>query len=82
MRVQPRASKDEIAGWQEGALKIRLTAPPVEGVANEALIEFLAEALGVRRSELRLVSGEKGRNKRVEVSSLTDEQLAARLPKR
>jgi uncharacterized protein (TIGR00251 family) len=82
VRVQPRASRDEISGWQEGALKVRLTAPPVEGAANEALIAFLAEALHVRRTEIRLVSGTTGRNKRVEITSLSEAELNARLPAR
>jgi uncharacterized protein (TIGR00251 family) len=79
VRVQPRASKNELVGWQAGALKIRLTAPPVEGAANAALVAFLAEVLGVRRGELRLLSGDTGRNKRLEVASLSPEELAARL---
>lgn len=80
VRVQPRASKNEIAGWQEGTLRVRLTAPPVEGAANQALVEFLAEALGVRRADIALVSGGKSRTKTIEVSGLSDAELAARLP--
>lgn len=79
MRVQPRASKNEITGWQGDALRVRLTAPPVEGAANAALTDFLAAALGVRRADVSLVSGAKSRDKTVEVSGLTDEELAARL---
>lgn len=79
VRVQPRASKNELVGWQAGALKVRLTAPPVEGAANAALIAFLAERLDVRRGEIRLVSGDTGRNKRLEFASLSPEELSARL---
>lgn len=79
VRVQPRASRDALAGWQGGALKIRLTAPPVDGAANAALIAFLAEQLGVRRGEISLLSGDTGRSKRLEIASISPEQLADRL---
>jgi uncharacterized protein (TIGR00251 family) len=82
VRVQPRASRNQLAGWHEGALKVRLTAPPVEGAANAALIDFLAEQLSVRRSEIRLVSGETARTKRLEIDSLDEVELARRLPAR
>jgi uncharacterized protein (TIGR00251 family) len=79
VRVQPRASKNALIGWQAGALKVRLTAPPVEGAANAALVTFLAEQLQVRRSEIELLSGDTGRNKRLAITSLTVEELDARL---
>ena len=77
--VQPRASRNEIVGWQGDALKVRLTAPPVEGAANKALVAFLAGAFGVRRSEVRVASGDHARQKVVEFASLTEEDLAERL---
>ena len=71
VRVQPRASRDEIVGvWQEG-LKIRLTAPPVDDRANEALRRFLATSLNVPLSAVRIASGEHSRTKRVEVRGVT-----------
>ena len=71
VRVQPRASRDEIAGeWQEG-LKIRLTAPPVDDRANEALRRLLAASLKVPLSAVRIASGERSRSKRVEVRGVT-----------
>jgi uncharacterized protein (TIGR00251 family) len=73
--VQPRASKDEISGTQEGALKIRLCAPPVENRANEALIEFLSGILKKPKSAVRIQSGEHGRNKRVEIRGVTRQQI-------
>jgi uncharacterized protein (TIGR00251 family) len=77
VRVQPRASRDEIAGeWQEG-LKIRLTAPPVEGRANEALRRFLAASLKVPLSAVRIAAGERGRTKRVEVRGVTPQAVRA-----
>ncbi len=70
VRVQPRASKDEVVGFTNGVLRVRLRAPPVEGAANEALIEFLADELGVSRRHVRIVSGIGSRNKVIEVDDL------------
>jgi uncharacterized protein (TIGR00251 family) len=63
VRVAPRASRNAIAGVHEGALKVSLTAPPVEGAANEALRKLLAKALGVPKSNIEIIRGERGRNK-------------------
>lgn len=79
LRVQPRASRNEVAGRHGDAVRVRLTAPPVEGAANDALLRFLAETLGVSRSALRLAAGATGRSKLVEVSGLTAEEAGRRL---
>ena len=79
VRVQPRASKNEVLGWREGVLAVRLTARPVEGAANRACRDFLADVLGVKRADVELVSGEKSREKRFRISGLTAEELARRL---
>ena len=79
VRVQPRASRDEIVGIQEDHLRVRLAAPPVEGQANAALVDVLAKRLGVRRSAVTIVSGETGRLKWVEVGWLAPEELVRRL---
>jgi len=79
VRVHPRARRDEIVGWREGVLHVRVTAPPLKGKANEAVINLLAQALGVKRSEVRLVSGEKSRDKLVEVKGLSAAALGERL---
>ena len=79
LRVQPRASRDEVAGMAGDALRVRLTAPPVDGAANEALVRLLAHRLGVSRGSVALVSGHTGRNKVVEVSGLPPEEVARRL---
>lgn len=81
VRVVPRASKTGFAGRSGDAVRVRLTAPPVEGAANAALVEYLARAVGVRRSEVSIVSGEKGRDKVVAFSSLDSGELADRLAK-
>ena len=75
VRVQPWASKDEIAGEMGGALKVRLQAPAVENRANEALVEFLAQLLKRPKSAVRLLSGERSRTKRVEVSGVARQQV-------
>lgn len=79
VRVVPRAGRNAIVGVQGGRLKVRLTAPPVEGAANTALIEFLARTLDIPRRDVRLVSGERGRNKVVLVCTLTPAEVCQRL---
>ena len=79
VRVVPGASKNEAAGIQDDALKVRLTAPAVEGKANRACIEFLAGLLRVRRSALSIASGEKSRRKTVTVEGMTRVELEERL---
>jgi len=75
VRVQPRASKDEITGVLGGVLKVRLQAPAVEGRANEALIEFLAQLLKRPKSAVRILSGDRSRTKRIEIRGVTGQQL-------
>jgi uncharacterized protein (TIGR00251 family) len=79
VRVQPRASKDEIAGEMNGALKVRLQAPAVEDRANEALIEFLAGLLKMPKSAVRILSGDRSRTKRIEIRGVTGQQVHALL---
>jgi len=75
VRVQPRASRDEIAGEMGGALKVRLRAPAVEDRANEALVEFLAQLLKTPRSAVRILGGERSRTKRLEIRGVTQQQI-------
>jgi uncharacterized protein (TIGR00251 family) len=79
VQVVPRASKDEIAGIHGDALKIRVTAPPVEGRANEALIEFLSDQLGVRKSQVEIVAGATSRRKTIRVVGLWPQEVGERL---
>jgi uncharacterized protein (TIGR00251 family) len=67
--VQPRAARTELAGLHDGRLKLRLTAPPVDGAANAALVQFLAERLDLPRSALSVTSGSMGRRKTVSISA-------------
>jgi uncharacterized protein len=79
LRVQPRASRDAIAGFRDDVLSVRVTAPPVDGAANAAVTGLLADALGVARSRVRVVRGERGRDKVVEIDGVTDAEARARL---
>ena len=71
VHVQPRAARSEIAGVHGEALKVRLTSPPVEGAANDALVKFLAETFAVGRRAVRIVAGEHSRSKIVEIEGIT-----------
>jgi uncharacterized protein (TIGR00251 family) len=75
VQVQPRSSRDAIEGEHADALKIRLTAPPVDDRANEALVQLLVERLNVPRAAVRIVAGEKSRRKRVVVTGVKREQV-------
>lgn len=73
--VQPQASRDEIVGVREGVLRVRLTAPPVEGAANETLIRFLARRLGIPRRDMEILQGRKSRRKRIKVCGLSPQEV-------
>lgn len=77
--IQPKSSKDEIVGPHNGELKIKLTAPPVDGKANEALIKFLSDFLELPKKNLTLIRGDTGRHKVVEISGLSEPDLRSRL---
>ena len=79
LKVIPNAPRDEVAGWLGGALKVKIHAPAVEGRANEALTEFLAQRLGVPRRAVALVRGDRSRRKIVQISGLTTEEVQQRL---
>jgi uncharacterized protein len=70
VRVQPRASSNQILGFRDGVLRVRLQAPPVDGAANDALVRFLADEFGVARRHVQIVSGFGSRNKIVEVEAV------------
>ena len=79
VRVQPRASKNEVSGVMDGALKVRLQAPAVEHQANDALCVFLGELLKRPKSAVRILSGERSRAKRVEIFGVTAAEVEALL---
>jgi uncharacterized protein (TIGR00251 family) len=82
VRVIPRARRTEFAGTRDDALLVRLAAPPVEGAANEALVAFLADRFGIPRRAVRIVSGARGRRKRVALAGVTAEMVRARISER
>ena len=79
VKIHPRARKNAVTGKIGDALKISLTAPPVEGRANQALREFLAELLNVPRSSIKIVAGQNSRSKVISVSGLSVEDVRSRL---
>jgi uncharacterized protein (TIGR00251 family) len=79
IRVQPGASANRIIGEEAGAWRIRVTAPPVDGKANEAVVRLLADCLGVRRGALAIERGHSDRTKVIAVEDLTAEEIASRL---
>ena len=79
IKVQPRARKNAITGMVGDAIKLALTAPPVEGKANQACIEFLAEFLNVPRASVTIVAGQSSRNKVIRIAGRTAAQIAERL---
>ena len=81
IKVQPRASRNQIVGEQEGMLKIKLTAPPVEGEANQALIDYLASVLNLPRRNVVLLKGESSRHKIVAIKGISKETFLKKIQK-
>lgn len=79
VRVVPRASRTLVSGVREDALLVRLSAPPVDGAANDALVEFLADIFDRPRRDVTIVSGQSARDKRVAIARLSLESIASRL---
>ena len=77
--IQPKAAKDEVVGFYDNALKVRVTAPPVEGKANKQLIKILSERLGVPAGRIHLRSGRTGRRKTVEIVGVSRDEINRRL---
>ncbi len=75
VRIQPRASKNSISRREDGSLKIRLTAPPVDGAANEALVKFLSDILSVSKSQVEIVSGHTSREKRIQIIGMNEDDV-------
>lgn len=79
LHVTPRGSRNEISGWRGDTLCVKITAPPVEGAANAAIVKFVADRLGLRKSQIELVSGDKSREKTLRITGLCDSDIRARL---
>ena len=79
VRVTPRAGRTGFAGMREDVLLVRLAAAPVDGAANEELINLIAKTLRIPRRDVTIVSGERSRNKRIRIAGLTQEAVMAKL---
>lgn len=79
VRVQPGAVRDEVSGWQQDTLRVRLRARAVEGKANRSLLDFLAACLGLRPYQVELLRGERSREKLVQVDLSSADEVLARL---
>ena len=79
VHVTPRSDRDEVVGWQDGAVRVRLKAAPVEGQANEALRRLLAKKLGLSRSSVELIGGTTSRHKRVRIEGISADEVRSRL---
>lgn len=79
VRVMPRASRAAVGGIRDGRLVVRVTAPPVDGAANEAVVDAVAAFFDVARRAVCITAGETGRNKTVEITGLTEAEAAARI---
>ena len=82
VRVQPRARRDEVVGWQDDALRVRVTAPPADGLANRAVTDLLARALGLPASQVALVRGAASRDKLFRIARLSPSDVRLRLAAR
>jgi len=81
VQIQPRSSKDQIIGLHNGRLKIKISAPPVDGKANQNLIEFIAKALGVSKSKIEIVKGRSSKLKTLRISGIDQKSLSLLLNK-
>ena len=77
--LQPRASRNELAGEQGGRLKIKVTSPPVEGMANRKLCEFLADLMGIGKQRVQVIAGQAARIKRVKISDVSLDEVKRKL---
>jgi len=75
IRVIPRASRCELAGVQGDALKLRITASPVEGAANKECVRFLSDMLGVKKSQIEIIAGHRSKNKKVSISGINRKDI-------
>ena len=77
--MHPNAARNELAGFSEGVLRVKVAAPPVKGKANKELIAFLAQKLGLSKGDLTILKGHSSRNKLISIAGLSREELTRRL---
>jgi uncharacterized protein (TIGR00251 family) len=79
IRVQPKSSSNRVLGYEDGIVKLRVTAPPIDGQANAGVISLLAKTLGISKSKLQIIRGESSRDKVIAVEALTEQEVANRI---
>ena len=79
VRVQPRASRDRIAGFRDGTLRVYVGAPPERGKANASVLRLLAKTLGIARQRVQIVRGETSRTKRLRIAGMTEDEFRKRI---
>lgn len=79
VRLNPRSSLNRIKAWEDGRLQVCVTAPPVDGAANKALIDLLSSSLKIRKSDVRILSGETSRVKRIEIENADEPEVFSRI---
>jgi len=79
LRVYPNAARNEVVGFSEGVLRVKVSAPPVKGKANKELISFLSQTLGVGKGGLTIIKGHTSRNKVIAIDGLSQEEITRRL---
>jgi uncharacterized protein (TIGR00251 family) len=80
IRVTPNASRNEITGFHDGVLQVKIAAPPVGGKANKELTDFLSRALGVKKSDISIIKGQTSRNKAISIEGMSREDILKRIP--
>ena len=79
LRVRPNAAHNEVVGFTDGVLEVRIAAPPVKGKANQELIAFLSQVLGVSKSRLNIIKGQTSRHKVIAIAGLSQDEIIRRL---
>jgi len=79
VKVTPNAGRSEVTDWKDGALQVKIAAPPEKGKANKELVDFLSRALGVRKAAVSIVTGLTGRNKTIAVEGMSREEIIAKI---
>jgi uncharacterized protein len=81
VKITPNAGRNEVTGFKEGVLQIKIAAPPEKGKANKELVDFLSERLGIRKSTILIIKGQTSRNKVVSIETLSNEEIIKKLGK-
>ncbi len=79
IKVTPNAGRNEITGWRDEVLQVKIAAPPEKGKANQELIDYLSGALGVKKSAISIIKGETGRNKVIEIEGMGREEIISKI---